>query len=142
MERAVAFREMMNARYPRLVAWKRECADEGAATGRIDNGFGRIMKVNPERAYTQGPALRGQGAARDLMFEALLRMDPQVVRMIKALVHDEIVFSAPISIARDVQQHAIECMEFEWCPPGASRPIKIEAEAEKFAWNWGQCYQK
>lgn len=140
MERAMAFREMMNHRYGRLVAWKQECADEGAQTGKIDNGFGRIMKVNPERAYTQGPALRGQGAARDLMFESILRMDPQVVRMIKALVHDEIVFSAPMSIARDVQQHAIECMTFEWAPPGASRPIKIEADASPFALRWGQCY--
>lgn len=139
-ERAVAFREMMNHRYGRLVAWKQECADEGAATGRIDNGFGRVMKVNPERAYTQGPALRGQGAARDLMFESILRMDPQVVRMIKALVHDEIVFSAPISIARDVQQHAVECMTFDWAPPGASRPIRIEADASPFALRWGQCY--
>lgn len=139
-ERAVAFREMMNHRYGRLVAWKQECADEGAATGRIDNGFGRVMKVNPERAYTQGPALRGQGAARDLMFESILRMDPQVVRMIKALVHDEIVFSAPISIARDVQQHAVECMTFDWAPPGASRPIRIEADASPFALRWGGCY--
>jgi DNA polymerase-1 len=139
-ERAVAFREMMNHRYGRLVAWKQECADEGAATGRIDNGFGRVMKVNPERAYTQGPALRGQGAARDLMFESILRMDPQVVRMIKALVHDEIVFSAPRSIARDVQQHAVECMTFDWAPPGASRSIRIEADASPFALRWGQCY--
>lgn len=139
-ERAVAFREMMNHRYGRLVAWKQECADEGAATGRIDNGFGRVMKVNPERAYTQGPALRGQGAARDLMFESILRMDPQVVRMIKALVHDEIVFSAPISIARDVQQHAVECMTFDWAPPGASRAIRIEADASPFALRWGGCY--
>lgn len=142
MERAIAFREMMNQRYRRLVAWKQECADEGAATGRIDNGFGRIMKVNPERAYTQGPALRGQGAARDLMFEAILKMDPQVVRMIKALVHDEVVFSAPISVARDVMHHAVECMTFMWAPPGASRPIKIEAEASKFAYRWGGCYTK
>jgi DNA polymerase I len=139
-ERATAFRGMMNQRYPRLVQWKQECADEGAATGRIDNGFGRIMKVNPERAYTQGPALRGQGAARDLMFEAILRMDPQVIRMIKALVHDEIVFSAPISIARDVRQHAVECMTFDWAPPGASRPIRIEADASPFALRWGGCY--
>jgi DNA polymerase-1 len=140
MARAAAFREMMNYRYPRLVQWKRECAEEGAATGRIDNGFGRIMKVDPERAYTQGPALRGQGAARDLMFEAILRMDHQVVRMIKALVHDEIVFSAPISIARDVQQHAIECMSFEWAPAGANRSIQIKADASPFALRWGGCY--
>lgn len=140
MQRAVAFREMMNHRYPRLVAWKQECADEGAATGRIDNGFGRVMKVNPERAYTQGPALRGQGAARDLMFEAILRMDHRVVRMIKALVHDELVFSVPRSIAADVRQHVVDCMTFDWAPAGASRPIKIEADASPFVLRWGQAY--
>jgi DNA polymerase-1 len=142
MERALAFREMMNHRYGRLVAWKQECATEGAVTGRIDNGFGRIMKVNPERAYTQGPALRGQGAARDLMFEAILKMDHRAVRMIKALVHDELVFSVPRSIARDVRQHVVECMTFEWAPAGASRPIQIEADASDFALRWGGCYLK
>jgi DNA polymerase-1 len=140
MERAIAFREMMNHRYGRLVAWKQECADEGAATGKIDNGFGRVMKVNPERAYTQGPALRGQGAARDLMFESILRMDHQVVRMIKALVHDELVFSVPRSLAADVRQHVVEAMSFEWAPAGAARPISIEADTSPFCLRWGQCY--
>jgi len=141
-ERATAFREMMNHRYGRLVAWKQECADEGAATGRIDNGFGRVMKVNPERAYTQGPALRGQGAARDLMFESILRMDHRVVRMIKALVHDELVFSVPRSIAWDVKRHVVESMSFEWAPNPSFRPIKIEADASPFALTWGGCYAK
>jgi DNA polymerase-1 len=139
-DRANAFRGMMNQRYGRLVAWKQECADEGAATGRIDNGFGRVMKVNPERAYTQGPALRGQGAARDLMFESILRMDHGVVRMIKALVHDELVFSVPRSIAVDVRNHVTAAMSFEWAPDPAFRPIQIEADASPFSLTWGGCY--
>lgn len=141
-ERANAFREMLRQRYPRLTAWKQECADEGAATGRIDNGFGRVMKVNPERAYTQSPALRGQGAARDLMFESILRMDHRVVRMIKALVHDELVFSVPRSIAIDVRRHVVDAMTFEWAPHPSFRPIKIEADASPFALTWGGCYAK
>lgn len=140
MQRAQAFRSMMDRKYPRLVQWKRDSAAEAAAYGIVDNGFGRMMKANRDRAYTQGPALKGQGAARDLMFAAILRMDHSVVRMIKALVHDEIVFSIPRSVALDVRQHVTECMEFTWAPAYASRPIKIEADASNFGLNWGQLY--
>lgn len=137
--KAEAFDLMMRTRYQRLIQWKLEMVEQ-ARTGRMDNGFGRWMKTNPDRAYTQGPALMGQGAARDLMFEAILRMDPAVVRMIKALVHDEIVFSAPVRYALEVRQHAIECMTFDWAPPGASRPVHIEADASGFGTNWAAAY--
>lgn len=137
---ALAFRTLMERNYPRLVQWKREMADEAERNGVLDNGFGRKMKANRDRAWTQGPALKGQGSARDLMFEAILRMDDQVVRMIKAGIHDELVFSAPKSVARDARQHAIECMTFQWCPPGAARPVQIIADATDFGLRWGDLY--
>jgi DNA polymerase-1 len=134
------FWDLMQRQYPRLVQWQNESVREAESYGILDNGFGRKMKANRQRAYTQGPALRGQGAARDLMFESILRMDPAAVRMMKALVHDEIVFSAPMSIARDVRQHVTECMTFEWAPPGTSRPVKIIADATDFGLRWGDLY--
>ena len=39
----------------------------------LANGFGRFHRVDQERAYTQSPALIGQGCARDLMMEGILR---------------------------------------------------------------------
>lgn len=141
-ERARAFMNMMERKYPRLVEWKAEAQAEAEAYGVLDNGFGRKMKASRERAYTQGPALKGQGVARDLMFSAILRMDPAVVRMIKALVHDELIFSCPRSVALEVRAHVVSCMTFEWAPPWGSRPVLIEADASKFALNWGQCYAK
>ncbi len=132
----------MERTHPRLVQWKQEQADIAARYGQLDNGFGRIMKASKERAWTQGPALKGQGGARDAMFEAILKMDHSVVRMIKALVHDELVFSCPISIAKDVRQHVVECMTFEWAPPGAQRAVKIIADATDFGFTWGSLYAK
>ena len=139
-EIARQFDAAMRRYHPRLVQWRQEAADEAERYGVLDNGFGRKMKANRDRAYTQGPALKGQGAARDLMFESILRMDHRVVRMIKALVHDELIFSVPMSIALEVRQHVTECMTFDWAPPGASRPVKIVADATDFGLRWGDLY--
>lgn len=139
-QRAQAFIDMENQRYPRLMQWKQEQVDLAERYGRLDNGFGRIMKASRERAYTQGPALMGQGTARDLAMHALLRMDDRVVRMIKAFVHDEVIFSVPINEAIEIRQHVIDCMTFEWAPAGASRPVSIIADASKFGLNWGSLY--
>jgi DNA polymerase I len=137
---ARAFMDTMQRQYPRLIQWKEEMVRAAESYGHLDNGFGRIMKANRERAYTQGPALMGQGAARDLMFQALLRMDHAVLRMLKAIVHDEVIFSVPMSQAKAARQHVTECMTFEWAPPGASRPVKIIADATDFGLRWGDLY--
>jgi DNA polymerase-1 len=138
--RARAFLDAMERQYPRLIQWKAEMVDIAGRTGRLDNGFGRLMKANRQRAFTQGPALMGQGAARDLAMHAVLRMDDEVIRMMKAFIHDELIFSVPIKRAIEIRQHVIDCMTFEWAPPGASRPVQIIADATKFGLNWGSLY--
>lgn len=140
METARQFIDSMERDHPRLVRWKVEQADLAERYGVLDNGFGRKMKANRARAWTQGPALMGQGAARDLAMHAMLQFDDAVVRMCKAFVHDELIFSAPKSIARDAQQHVMQCMTFEWAPAGASRAIKIVADASPFGLRWGDLY--
>jgi hypothetical protein len=60
--------------------------------------------------------------------------------MLKVLVHDETVWSVPMSIARDVREHVRDCMTFEWAPPGASRPVKIIADVTDFGLRWGDLY--
>src|SRR5688500_15299781 len=61
-EIARQFIDSMERDHPRLVRWKIEQADLAERYGVLDNGFGRKMKANRERAWTQGPALMGQGA--------------------------------------------------------------------------------
>lgn len=140
--RAREFREQNARLFPDLARWKQRVQTIGEISGRLDNGFGRILKINPQRAYTQSPAGVGQACARDLAMEGALKFDDAVARMCKAFVHDEFIFSAPISQARDVKQHVIECLTFEWAPPGASRPVMVEADATKFGLNWGVLYDK
>ena len=50
------------------------------------------MKTDPKRAFTQAPALMGQGTARDLMMESVIRLP--------------------------LWQQVLEAMTFEWKPPG------------------------
>lgn len=131
--------DTMNERFPRLQAWKNETREE-AAGGELDNGFGRIMKCEPHRAYTQGPALMGQSTARDLMMECLLRLPDFVVRMLRAQIHDEAVFEVPREYAAEVVRIVEREFCFEWAPPGAARPVQIVAEAGPLGERWSDCY--
>lgn len=136
------FHEGMRSRFPGLIAWQEWIRDYGLTHGYVDNGFGRLMKVDPERAYTQAPALVGQGCARDLMMEGILALPDEIVCMIKAQIHDEIVLSIPIRHAREVARIVKQALSFEWAPPGASRPVRVEADHGPFAFTWEGCYAK
>ncbi|MCA1694030.1 MAG: hypothetical protein LC749_04480, partial [Actinobacteria bacterium] len=137
---AERFDSTMRERFPDLVQWQRDVRDLARAGELLDNGFGRRMRPNPDRAHTQGPALMGQGTARDLMMECLLRAPDDVVRMLRALVHDEIVLEVPTEDERDVRAILHQAMNFEWAPPGASRPVPIIAECGPSGRNWAECY--
>lgn len=141
-ELAKSFYAGMRERFPRLHAWQDEVREAGARDGFIDNGWGRLMKVDPERAFTQAPALKGQGWAADAMWHGLLSLDNSVKLMVKATIHDELVYSCPARIARDVRQHIVDCLTFEWAPAGGGRPIRVEADASKFGVRWGDLYAK
>lgn len=131
--------DTMNERFPRLQAWKDEVREQ-AASGELDNGFGRIMMCEPSRAYTQGPALAGQGTARDLMMECLLNLPDFCVRMLRAQVHDEAVFEVPRALAGEIVPRIERAFRFEWAPDPSFRPVQIVAEAGKLGQSWADCY--
>lgn len=133
------FDRSMRERFGRLVEWQNEVRALAESGELLDNGFGRPMRPEPSRAYTQGPALMGQGAARDIMMTGLLRLadaHPETLPMLRAQVHDEIVLSVPKADAVDVKRAAIEAMTFEW------RGVPIKADANPFGGNWGEVYAK
>jgi DNA polymerase-1 len=108
-----------------------------AASGSmLDNGFGRMMRPVPERSWTQGPALIGQGCARDLMIEAVLRLPLEIVPMMRAFVHDEIVLSVPEHLVGEVSDAVAEAMTFTW------RDVPITGTADAPALTWGAVYAK
>lgn len=134
------FDQAMRDQFPRLVAWREEVREQAAAQGWLDNGFGRRMPVDPDRAHTQAPALMGQGCARDLAMEALLAMDDDLVHHLRAFVHDEIVVECRRDEVDEIKHRIAAAMNFEWTPPHGTRPITIEAEPGPHAFAWDRCY--
>jgi P4 family phage/plasmid primase-like protien len=139
MELAQKFDDQMNAQYPVLCAWRQEVRERAAAGELLDNGFGRLMRCNPDRAWTQAPALMGQGGARDIMCSALLRlvdMIPEALEWLRCVVHDEVVLCVPEHMAEGVKEAVLEAFTFEF------KGVPITAGASKAARDWASCYAK
>jgi DNA polymerase-1 len=140
---AVEFDRAMRAQFPRLIAWRDGIRNAGKKAQMPDNGFGRPLRVDPRRAWTQAPALMGQGCARDLMMEGLLRLPDEVLPMLRAVVHDEVILSVPLGIVTDVERVVLEALSFEWAPPGCALSVRIEAGlGNRRGVNWGDVYRK
>lgn len=131
--------------FPRLTIWQNEQREIGETVGILYNGFGRMMRIESERAFTQSPALMGQSTARDLLMEGILRLwemgGESVIRMIRAVVHDELVLSVPIKDAEEVKRLVVEAMSFPWCPEGGTYPVQISAGMSEEGINWAACYK-
>lgn len=145
-EAAAAVDGYMSSAFPRVVQWQREVRERGEASVLLDNGFGRRLRVDPQRAFTQAPALMGQSTTRDLIAEGLLdiaRTAPEILPMLRCVVHDEAVFSVPSDGAEECARIIQKCFTRQWAPPGASMPVNITAGAGKpfkFARRWSDLY--
>jgi DNA polymerase-1 len=139
MELAQRFDDQMNAQYPGLSAWRQEVRDRAAAGQMLDNGFGRLMRCNPDRAWTQAPALMGQGGARDIMCEALLRLvdrAPEATEWLRCVVHDEVVLCVPEHRVEEITATVLDAFTFSF------KGVPITAGASKAARDWASCYAK
>lgn len=140
VDKCYAIRDAKAEAYPRLDEYISEVREEAASGCLLDNGFGRLMRPDPSRAHTQGPALMGQGAARDIMCESLLRL----VRMadasgrnvrpyLRAVVHDEVVLSVPENETGLWAGMLERAFTWEW------RGVPILCEVSKAAYRWSEC---
>jgi DNA polymerase I len=130
------FDRSMRERFPRLLEWREEVRAQAESGALLDNGFGRLMRADPQRAHTQGPALMGQGAARDLMMEGLLRLPAEIHPMLRAQIHDELVASVPADRAEEIGRAIVEAMTFEW------RGVPIMSDVSRAGTSWDRCYSK
>lgn len=146
IERSLAerFDAGMNEGYPVLCAWRSEVRDRAGAGELLDNGFGALMRCDPRRAYTVAPALMGQGTARDIMCEGLLRLPDEYVPWLRGVVHDEAVFSVPEGRVEECIEvvTAAFTMDLAEITHGALTSVPIVAGASKAGHNWAQCYAK
>lgn len=139
--------------FPRLTQWQQEQRIIGETTGILYNGYGRIMRIEPERAFTQSPALMGQSTARDILMEGVLRLwkigGESVIKMIRAVVHDELVLSVRKNDVEEIEHLVVDAMSFPWLAPGAKHEVQIVASLQyskageiNRGKNWADCYRK
>lgn len=124
--------------YPRLIEWTGEVRERGGRGELLDNGFGRKMRCDPQRAWTQAPALIGQGAARDIVCEAILRFlgaYPHATPYLRGVVHDELVLSVPENEAEFWREALRWAFTFEW------KGVPILCDVSPAGTNWAECYR-
>lgn len=146
-ELAVKVDQSMRSQFGRVMAWQRQVRDMGDSGVLLDNGFGRKLRVDPERSFTQAPGFVGQSTTRDLIAEGLLTLAataPEVIPMLRMIVHDEVVASVPRAHAEEIARIIQSSMSREWAPAGKSRPVRITAGQGKpftFGETWGALYR-
>jgi DNA polymerase-1 len=123
--------------YPRLIEWTGEVRERGGRGELLDNGFGRKMRCDPQRAWTQAPALIGQGAARDIVCEAILRFleaYPHATPYLRGVVHDELVLSVPEAEAEFWREALRWAFTFTW------KDVPVLCDVSPAGRNWAECY--
>lgn len=82
-----------------LKRFKDKAVQEGETFGYVTNPWGRRMKVEPDRSFTQSPALMGQSVTRERIYDGLIKIAKdklECIRWVKFPVHDEVVLSIPV----------------------------------------------
>lgn len=142
-ELAVQFDQAMRENYPGLVEWKSQVSRVGEAGGTLLNAWGRALRPDPERAWTQAPALIGQSTARDAMMQWLINVtdEPRMRSAVRALVHDEIVVSVPADDAQDAARFLLDALPGPLVV-GDGPEIPVTAEVSRAGSSWGAVYEK
>lgn len=131
----------LDAQFPKLAAYKRRIREIAKQHQVLFNAFGRTMRVRPGMEYTQAPAFIGQGTARDLMMEGLLRLPEWLLPSLRAIVHDEIVLSVPEDRADEAEAVVLEALQYSFAPPGSSNFVMILADKSDRGGDWADCYR-
>ncbi len=132
--------------FPQLVRWRDKMREIGETAGILYNGYNRMLRIEPERAFTQSSALLGQSTARDILMEGILRLwemaGTDLIKMIRGCIHDELVLSCPLKDVEEIEHLVVEAMSFPWCPEGGQYPVQIVAGLNKRGINWADSYRK
>ena len=137
---AYGFDHGMRESFPVVCSWREQVRQMGRAGMILDNGFGRRMRCDPKWAYTVAPALMGQGGARDIMCESLLRLPSWTWPYMRVMVHDEVVFCCPLDLVRELVVTVTQAMTWTWHGPGGAVPVLCDINGP--GWSWGDINAK
>lgn len=136
----------MAGAFPGVTRWQSRVRDLAGAGILLDNGFGGRLRAEQDKAYTQAPALVGQSTTRELVAEGLIdlaRRAPEMLPMLRVIVHDEVVASVPRKDAEECARILQSCLSRQWAPAGCSIPVNITAGQGKpftFGTRWSDLY--
>lgn len=133
-EDAEKFDREWKEKFQLVEKWKQDMRDIAEHGYTIIGIRGRKMKPDAERAFTQGPGLKGQNGCREIIADGLLRMPWRIVEMLRGIIHDEYVFELPEDEADDLSKQILDCIRSEY------KGVAIESDASPFGKKWGELY--
>ncbi|MDP3968449.1 MAG: DNA polymerase [Nocardioides sp.] len=131
----------LDLRFPGLARFKKEIRKKAERRHGVRTGFGRPIRITPGKEFTQAPAAMGQGTARDLMMEGILRLPEWLLPHLRAIVHDEIVLSIPAEGAEEAEAAVLDALQYEWSPGPGKVPVPILADRSERGLDWADCYR-
>lgn len=138
-EAAEGVDEAMRRQFATVVDWQHQVRRDARGGALLDNGFGRHFRCDEGSEYTQAPAGHGQSMTRDVVAEGLLTMKrnhPELIPMLRMIVHDEIVMSIPEADVEDVCRMVISDMTQE------IRGVPFTWGRSPAGRTWAECYRK
>ncbi|MFE5776890.1 DNA polymerase [Brachybacterium sp. NPDC056505] len=126
--------------FPKLDAYKRFIRDEGRRQV-LENAFGRRMRVEPGKEHTKAPASMGQGTARDLLMEGILRLPTWLLRCLRAIIHDEIILSVPEARADEAETAVLGALQFPYLIEQGALEVPVLAGLCDRGRDWADCYR-
>lgn len=135
VEEMQIFVDRMNAEFRQVVAWQKKAQKFAREHGYVENLWGGRMLVEPDRMYTQPPALLGQNFTQEIINDALIKLPLRNLRQVKLTVHDALLASIPVSTLEEDCATFIRCMTSVHHPPGGQR-IEFPVKAGPPGKNW------
>lgn len=132
------FLKGLNRAFPGVVAWQNAVVEKARRLGFVKNLWGRKMKVDANRVFTQAPALEGQGGTTEIMKRGLFKMPDRLIRMIKIPIHDELLASIPLDTFEEDRALFVACLTSEMDPPGGQHIDFPVGWTETPARNWAE----
>lgn len=132
------FVDRMDSAYSDVKAWQEDVIEE-ARRGRVQNDWGRVMAVDKDRAFTQGPALMGQSGTREIICDALIRIaedNPYVLTWLTFQIHDELIWNIPEDDLWWAVDYIQEMMETTFKPRHGGQEIEFPTGVGEPADNW------
>lgn len=133
---AEQFCKGMDSQFRVLLAWQDRIRKRARRDGHVVNEWGRTMRVEKGREFTQAPALLGQSGTREVLCDVLLRLPLPVLRRYKASIHDALVFSLPRKNVERHREWLKNAMTVHMKAPPKGQAMDIPAKVGPPGANW------